>query len=206
MYSSRTGITLGFHGCDRSILDDIVTSKQNLRDSKNKYDWLGHGVYFWENSYSRALEYAKFLKTHPKQANIPIENPAVIGAAINLGFCLDLTDYNNLKFLKEAYIILTETLIKAGTILPKNKKTIGQNEDLLLRDLDCAVIETLHKIRQEQKLRPYDSVRGVFWEGKELYPNAGFKEKNHIQICVRNPNCIKGYFIPRRENSWYQKV
>lgn len=45
--------------------------------------------------------------------------------------------------------------------------------------------------------RAYDSVRGVFWEGKPLYPNAGFAEKNHIQICVCNPNCIKGYFLPR---------
>ena len=45
--------------------------------------------------------------------------------------------------------------------------------------------------------RDYDSVRGVFWEGKPLYPNAGFAEKNHIQICVCNPNCIKGYFLPR---------
>ena len=37
----------------------------------------------------------------------------------------------------------------------------------------------------------------IFWEGKPLYPNAGFAEKNHIQICVCNPNCIKGYFLPR---------
>jgi len=40
-------------------------------------------------------------------------------------------------------------------------------------------------------------VKGVFWEGHSLYPNAGFAEKNHIQICVCNPNCIKGYFLPR---------
>lgn len=34
----------------------------------------------------------------------------------------------------------------------------------------------------------------MFTEGKPLYPGAGFHEKSHIQICVRNPNCIKGYF------------
>lgn len=43
---------------------------------------------------------------------------------------------------------------------------------------------------------PYDSVRGVFTEGKEIYPNAGFVEKTHIQLCIINPNCIKGYFKP----------
>lgn len=30
-----------------------------------------------------------------------------------------------------------------------------------------------------------------------LYPEAGFTEKNHIQICIRNPNCIKSFFLPR---------
>ena len=42
--------------------------------------------------------------------------------------------------------------------------------------------------------RSYDTVRGAFWEGEELYPNAGFKEKNHVQIVVRNQESIKGYF------------
>ncbi|TSA32147.1 MAG: hypothetical protein D4R64_16610 [Porphyromonadaceae bacterium] len=50
------------------------------------------------------------------------------------------------------------------------------------------------------------SVRGVFFEGKELYPNSGFREKNHIQICVRNPNCIKGYFLPRNVNNKFLRV
>ncbi len=46
---------------------------------------------------------------------------------------------------------------------------------------------------------PFDSVRGVFFEGNELYEGAGFLDKTHIQICIRNPNLIRGYFIPRKE-------
>jgi hypothetical protein len=75
-----------------------------------------------------------------------------------------------------------------------------------LRELDCAVIETLHKIRKDENLQMFDSVRGVFWEGRELYPNAGFREKDHIQICIRNPNCIKGFFYPREINDKFQIV
>jgi hypothetical protein len=85
--------------------------------------------------------------------------------------------------------------------MPSNKRG-GDSNDLLVRELDCAVIEKLHKKRQNNKLRPFDSVRGVFTEGKELYPGAGFRDKNHIQICIRNPNCIKGYFLPRKESRW----
>jgi hypothetical protein len=77
--------------------------------------------------------------------------------------------------------------------MPQNK---GGDADLTLRELDCAAIQSLHKSIKENKEKEFDSVRGVFWEGKRLYPNAGFREKNHIQICVRNIDCIKGYFLP----------
>lgn len=72
--------------------------------------------------------------------------------------------------------------------------------EFLIRKLDCAVIQTAHQISKQAVGSSYDSVRGVFWEGKPLYKGAGFKEKNHIQICVCNPNCIKGYFRPRKMN------
>jgi hypothetical protein len=45
-----------------------------------------------------------------------------------------------------------------------------------------------------------DSRRGVFIEGDPIYNTAGFYEKSHIQLCIGNPNCIKGLFIPKEEN------
>lgn len=45
----------------------------------------------------------------------------------------------------------------------------------------------------------FDSTRGVFTEGGPVFPGAGILEKSHIQICIRNPNCIKGFFLPRKE-------
>lgn len=83
--------------------------------------------------------------------------------------------------------------------MPENK-----GEDRALRHLDRAVIETLHSTRfalnkmrtSRGKYPSYDTVRGAFWEGGPLYPDAGFGKKNHIQIAVRNTACIKGYFRP----------
>ncbi|MBO5933571.1 MAG: hypothetical protein J6Q19_07625, partial [Bacteroidaceae bacterium] len=77
-------------------------------------------------------------------------------------------------------------------IVPKNSIT----DDLLLRFLDCAVIEALHDFNETNGYNEYDSVRAGFWEGSEIYETAGFREKNHIQLCVRNPKCILGLFIP----------
>jgi len=205
MYSTKTGLVLGFHGCDESIINDILIGKKELKQSDNTYDWLGHGIYFWENSPSRAVEFAEFLKNNPQHARTPIKSPSVIGAVIDLGYCLDLTDYSYLQLLKGGYELLKTAIDTSGVKF--TNKPIGENKDLLFRELDCAVIETLHSLRTpDSDLKPFDSVRGVFWEGKEIYPNAGFKEKNHIQICIRNRNCIKGYFLPRKFDSDYSKV
>ena len=206
MYSTIPGLTLGFHGCDESIVEKILLNQSEFKKSRNLYDWLGHGIYFWENSPSRTLEYAEFLKSHPHRSKKQIKNPAIIGAVLDLGHCLDFTDYQYLEILKETHNTFIEIYKNSEFIIPENK-TLKSNSDLLLRDLDCAVIETLHKINSEnEKQNNFDSVKAVFWEGEELYPNAGFKEKNHIQICIRNPNCIKGLFSPRILNNYYSKV
>jgi len=181
----------------------VLTGKEPLKHSANSYDWLGHGVYFWENSPSRAMEFAEYLKKYPTRSKKPITKPSVIGVVINLGFCLDLLDYSNLQLLKKGYKILKDT--SSFSEFPQNK-SIGGIGDLLFRELDCAVIESIHISRREIGLQPFDSIRGVFYEGKELYPNAGFREKDHIQICVRNPNCIKGFFLPRKMDYDYPKV
>jgi hypothetical protein len=67
------------------------------------------------------------------------------------------------------------------------------NRDRLRRPLDCAVIQHLHAI-YEAEGRYFDSARGVFAEGAEIYPGSGFDAKTHVQIAVRRPDCIKGVF------------
>ena len=52
----------------------------------------------------------------------------------------------------------------------------------------------------------YDSVRGVFFEGNELYPTSGFREKDHIQISIINPNCIKAFFKERLPDKKFKSV
>ena len=67
MYTTRNNLVLAFHGCDKSIVDEILLSKKSLSQSNNDYDWLGNGIYFWENSPSRALEFAETLSKQPNK-------------------------------------------------------------------------------------------------------------------------------------------
>jgi hypothetical protein len=199
MYSTLPHFVLGFHGCDKSVADRIIpTNKLHLQKSENDYDWLGHGIYFWENDPVRALEYARFLRDHPERnkSNVVISKPTVIGAILDLGYCLNLLEAKSIDAVKQAYKSLVELHMASGIDLPQNKKIKGTGE-LLLRNLDCAVVEAVHFFNGQSREKQYDTVRGMFIEGQPLYANAGFHDKNHIQICVRNVNCIKGYFHPR---------
>jgi hypothetical protein len=183
---------LGFHGTDLSIAHDVVLGRIELRPSVNPWDWIGHGIYFWENSPARAIEFARASATRKGSA---IKTPAVVGAVLDLGHCLDLIELSGLGTVKNSYKDLRAS---PNFEFLKNKPAPSSGSDeLLLRDLDCAVIENVHALNHFANFSPFDSVKAVFWEGDLLYPNAGFREKNHIQICIRNPNCIKGLFIPR---------
>jgi hypothetical protein len=69
--------------------------------------------------------------------------------------------------------------------MPSNRKLHEGDEDRVLRDLDCSVIRHLHAMMDEAG-DPFETVRGLFTEGGELYPGGGFQKKTHIQIAVRD--------------------
>jgi len=99
----------------------------------------------------------------------------------------------------------------AGVPLPENiDKPDDAHHDKLIWKLDCAVIEFIHQNILEQynknieddrysDTKVFDSTRGVFTEGGLAFTGSGLLEKSHIQIYIRNMNCIKGLFIPREE-------
>ena len=173
-----------------------MAGKQRIQHSHNDYDWLGEGAYFWEHNAERAFEFACERHDQPRRGVTRINEPAVIGAIIELGFCLNLLDSRFIDMVRQAHAGLKKLSEEAGIPMPQN--SVGN--DLLVRRRDCAVITFLHTTRKESGDDPFDTVRAAFVEGEELYENAGFSAKNHIQICVRNVACIKGYFRPLDES------
>ncbi|NLR66521.1 hypothetical protein HGH92_19585 [Chitinophaga varians] len=199
MYAAVPGLIIGFHGCERSLRDDIISEGRKLRFSTGKYEWLGHGIYFWQNNYERAMDFV----THPPDGR-KIVHPAVLGAVLSLEHCLDLLDTKYIRQLRTTFEMMEHAIKLRGGNLPCNRNKHGADNpmDKVIRELDCHVIEFLHERMRQEGVKPYDSVRGVFIEGTPIYEDAGFYDKTHIQICIRNPNCIKGYFIPREEEQW----
>ncbi|MFI5379332.1 MAG: hypothetical protein ACHRHE_08545 [Tepidisphaerales bacterium] len=95
------------------MAEAIFAGKSLLKPSQNDYDWLGHGIYFWENNPQRALEYARDLRKRPRGA-AKINRPAVVGAVIDLGFCMNLLDSQFLRMVKDGYESLAALSRQAG--------------------------------------------------------------------------------------------
>lgn len=186
MHRLRTSFILGYHGCDQVTADRLL-SGEPIKKSNNDYDWLGPGIYFWEANPYRALSFAEEAK---RRGIAKITKPAVVGAVIEMGFCLDLATQAGIEQVKKAYDALEQLSVAAKVELPKNET----GSDYLQRKLDCAVIRQLHEIREQQKQDPIDSVRGIFLEGGRIYPGAGFRDKTHSQVCVCNTEQVKGVF------------
>ncbi len=184
MHQLSASFVLGYHGCDSDTAEELLKGA-GFKASQNDYDWLGSGTYFWESNPLRALEFAR--EQGKRQGK---SEPALVGAVIDLGFCLDLTTSLGIGQVRIAHDVLVGIAERAGDELPKN----SHGGDLLLRRLDCAVVNTIHTIRDQSGDPVFDTVKGVFVEGEPAYENAGFKAKTHIQICVRNQDCIKGVF------------
>ncbi len=131
MYTNYPNIVFGFHVCESTLAEKLVAKRTNLHKSNNPYDWLGEGMYFWENSPDRAKMYGEELGKLGR-----LKKPVVVGAAISLGYCLDLLDSGSLKLLKTSYDTLIKTLKAAGEEAPANtpgSKEHGSNSD----DLAC---------------------------------------------------------------------
>ena len=198
LYQRQSGLVLGFHGCDESTGRRVLRRlDKHLVAKNNTYDWLGPGIYFWENDPQRAWEFAHESMAEPHLTRGTIKKPFVIGAVIDLGLCLNLLERAAQDEVRSAHRTLVAMHKVSGRSMPENR-----GEDFGARFLDQAVIATVHESRKKLDASvagsapPYDTVRSTFGEGKCLYRGGQLRDKNHVQIAVRSLACIKGYFEP----------
>jgi hypothetical protein len=190
LHQLASSFVLGYHGCEKAVGERILGGEP-FKQSNNDYDWLGPGIYFWEANPLRGLDFARAAR---KRRTSSIKQPFVIGAVISLGLCLDLTTAAGVEQVRAAHRNLSGLAAASRVELPQN------SPDGLLRRLDCAVIQMVHTIRRDRNDQAVDTVKGVFLEGRPIYEGSGFYERTHIQIAVRNHDCIKGVFrVPQAQ-------
>jgi hypothetical protein len=84
----------GYHGTSMDQASAIVETVFN--PSSNEYDWLGKGIYFWQDAPKRAWQWAQSVR----------ENLAVVKSRLRLNSgCLDPLDIGYFPLLKTMYNI-----------------------------------------------------------------------------------------------------
>ncbi len=195
---------VGYHGTGLSTALRIINRIEGFRWSRRNFDWLGHGIYFWEHAPDQARKWAELRqdqlkrKKNPtadeiKRANEPI---AVVASMIRLGFCFDLLDPSNVEYLLNSFERYRKAMEFAGKPLPENNRKY--------RKLDCAVFEHVYQVMDETSDLPtVDSARGVFvpaGQARRVWAASWISRDAQIQLCVRNPSSILGTWLHHPDN------
>jgi hypothetical protein len=171
----------GYHGTSRSRAETILT--EGFRPSTNGYDWLGTGVYFWQDAPNHARYWAR--------QNYPQE-PVVIKSRLRLdSTCIDLLDMphiDNPNFWADSYNEFLGMYRRAGRSLPT------QNPDIPgKRYLDCSFLDYL--INSVFGFDPRGAIRSAFIEGERIFPNSAIFDRSHVQISIIDLSLIESSCI-----------
>jgi hypothetical protein len=164
----------GYHGTSRQAALTILRS--GFRPSNNDYDWLGTGVYFFQDAPLRALQWA--TEQHP-------QNPAVIRSLIRLENCIDLFDLNWFPLIRNVYNSFVEEYRKINLPLPRQNPSRSK-----AHRLDCAYFNYISEVLQGQG-QEIEAIRAVFIEGERVFPNSAIFDLAHVQIAIRNTALIE---------------
>jgi hypothetical protein len=154
---------VGYHGTGLTAALRIVNRVEGFRWTRRDYDWLGHGIYFWEYAPEQALNFAKIRQEQFKRKKNPTaedtrranEPLAVVACMIRLGFCLDLLETENEEYLLDIFAEYQESMRLVGEEPPKNTRKY--------RNLDCDVFEYAYKvIKDSDHNAVVDTARGVY--------------------------------------------
>lgn len=182
---------IGFHGTTLENAENITL--ENFTPSESPIEWLGHGIYFWQDNPLRAFYWA--ARNSDKSS---YEELAIVQVRLNLANCLDLLDQYWQRYLRIAfdeYINSTDEAKSQHPYVPLRKaddKTLFSVDENWkptwlghgFNSLDCEVVNTAYLLSQTWGTE-FNSVRGVFFEGQPIYPASHFFNRSHAQICVK---------------------
>jgi hypothetical protein len=166
----------GYHGCTQEAAESILSSGE-FRRSREEYDWLGEGFYFFEFAPFRAWQWAQAV------ADRVGGSPAVIEARVELGRCVNLLDAAHMDGLPDVYGAVCEKYEESGLRVPRNTERGAHFLDQEVVNLYCDLVEQVTSTA-------FQTVRGCFPEGEPVYEGSKILKRTHVQIAVRDPACI----------------
>jgi hypothetical protein len=172
---SQRIVVLGYHGTSARSAELILGSanrSHEFLDSENDTDWLGDGVYFFQDAPYRAVEWPKIRMPPPARTM----DPVVLCAEIELTDCLDLIDIKASEVIVQWYPQMTADYRRRRLPLPKNVGGRRRRDRALIN----FVVEGM-----ERSGTKVNAVRAAFKEGHPIVPGSQLYSHAHIQIVIR---------------------
>lgn len=160
-----------YHAGELDEIDTFIKHRSGIRHSSSQGNWLGVGVYFWENDPERAEEW-----------QLRRNKGAILECEIDTRFLLNLLvkSEHTIEFYDRARQ-LAENLAKTPNL--RNQR------DAQKFDLDHQVFRATQQYFQRDK--GLVGLRRAFFLGESITPHGNLYENQHIQICLWDTSAIE---------------
>jgi hypothetical protein len=192
----------GYHGTTLRAANAIMADPMQFQPSHSAGDWLGQGIYFFENSFRKGIEWAD--RTVDKRIKIGhTEDPAVLGCEIDLSICLDLCDPRHsedfLSWIAANFDLASAPLQHGPRLLTFASKEISVSDLPDRSPKNRGLYRHPHKVNVLDKVlidafidalptsKRFSTVRAPFNSGRQLFPNSYLFHNSQVQIAVRDP-------------------
>jgi len=156
-----------YHAGNLEDIEHLIRQGFGIPSSSSPGNWLGEGVYFWENDPRRAEEW-----------QLQRNKGAILECEIDTGFLLNLLVKN--EHTAEFYD-------RAGQIA--NNLSLRNQRNAQKFDLDNQVFKEIQKSFQLEK--GLCGVRMAFYLGQSVTPDGNIYENQHIQICLWDLSAVE---------------
>lgn len=175
---------VGFHGTTVPAAIKILES--GFKMGERDWDWLGAGIYFWQDAPHRAIEWAQ-LRATGKIGGKAVQDSsvAIVEADLALEGCLDLLDNDWNEVIRSSTGEFLKQLTPTQRNDFKNMQPRGCNR------LDCAFFNYFVASWQDSRPdEPIRSVRAAVAEGNPILTDSPIRYESHVQIAIRDLSLI----------------
>lgn len=155
-----------YHAGELKDIETFISWPSPYKKSQVPGDWLGYGIYFWENDIGRAERW---------------QMKKGLGAILECEI-----DTSNLLNILELSAATKKFYESANKQLKSYKNPKPNNKQSQLYFLDCKLFNDLKKQFEHE----YSGFRMAFHLGDSITPDGNIYQDQHIQICLWETSAI----------------
>lgn len=165
---------IGYHGTSLEAAERIL--QEGFQPSVKSWEWLGHGIYFWQDAPYRAYEWGQDWLAKTQGYRGPI---GVVAAEIELQNVIDLIDQAGMKLLRK---LAQDFVVKPEALALNNTESLNR--------LDCALFNYATKVLSSGGFE-VAGYRAACIEGLPLTIGSPIYDLSHVQLVMCNPQAVR---------------